>query len=63
MSELFNISKLPFHQNNVTHPEVIEIIKILDIIENHTAELRKKIMGEISKDKNNIRLNLDSIDN
>lgn len=63
MSELLNISKLPYRDNKSIHPEASELIKILDIIENHTAELRKKIMGEISKDRNNIRLNLNNMDN
>ncbi len=43
--------------------EVIDILNILDHIENHTAELRKKIVGEISKQqKNNIHLALDKVD-
>lgn len=43
--------------------EVLDILNILDKIENHTAELRKKIIGEVSKEqKNNIHLTLNKID-
>ena len=43
--------------------EVLEILNILDHIENHTAELRKKIIGEVSKEqKSNIHLSLNKID-
>lgn len=42
--------------------EVLEILNILDHIENHTAELRKKIIGEVSKEqKNNLHLTLNKI--
>jgi hypothetical protein len=43
--------------------EVLEILNILDHIENHTAELRKKIIGEVSKEqKGNLHLTLNKID-
>jgi uncharacterized protein Smg (DUF494 family) len=43
--------------------EVLDILSILDNIENHTAELRKKIVGEVSKlQKNNIHLALDKVE-
>ena len=43
--------------------EVLEILNILDHIENHTAELRKKIIGEVSKEqKSNLHLTLNKID-
>ena len=43
--------------------EVLEILNILDNIENHTAELRKKIIGEVSKEqKSNLHLTLNKID-
>lgn len=43
--------------------EVLDILNILDNIENHTAELRKKIIGEVSKlQKNNVHLALDKVE-
>ena len=43
--------------------EVLDILNILDNIENHTAELRKKIVGEVSKlQKNNVHLALDKVE-
>jgi hypothetical protein len=43
--------------------EVLEILNILDHIENHTAELRKKIIGEVSREqKSNLHLTLNKID-
>lgn len=42
--------------------EALEILETLDQIENHTAELRKKIMAEVSKNQaGNLHLNLDEV--
>ncbi len=51
-------------ESNKLSQEVIEILNILDNIENHTAELRKKIVGEISSQKktNNVHLDLDKVE-
>ena len=69
MSQLLNkIEKVEEIQNsnneysNKYSKELSEIIEILDAIENHTAELRKKILSEVSTDKNNLHLNLNKID-
>ena len=43
--------------------EVLDILNLLDKIEDHTAELRKKIVSEVSKEqKSNIHLSLNKID-
>jgi len=43
--------------------EAVEILNLLDAIENHTAELRKKIVEEVSKQaKNNIHLSLNKVE-
>jgi uncharacterized coiled-coil DUF342 family protein len=51
-------------ESNKLSQEVIEILNILDNIENHTAELRKKIVGEISSQQktNNVHLDLDKVE-
>ena len=62
MSQLANqIQKV--QKESQLSQEVLDILNILDKIENHTAELRKKIIGEVSKEqKNNIHLTLNKID-
>lgn len=53
----------PQEESQKLSQEVLEILNILDHIENHTAELRKKIIGEVSKEqKNNLHLTLNKID-
>ena len=43
--------------------EVVEILNLLDAIENHTLELRKKLIEEVSKQaKNNIHLPLNKVE-
>lgn len=41
--------------------EALQIIEILDQIETHTADLRKKLMAELKKNRNPIALELDEI--
>jgi hypothetical protein len=41
----------------------MQIIEILDQIETHTADLRKKLMAELKKNTNPIVLELDEINN
>jgi hypothetical protein len=54
----------PIEESKKLSQEVIEILNILDNIENHTAELRKKIVGEISGQQkiNNVHLDLDKVE-
>ena len=53
----------PQEESQKLSQEVLEILNILDHIENHTAELRKKIIGEVSRDqKSNLHLTLNKID-
>jgi hypothetical protein len=53
----------PQEESQKLSQEVLEILKILDHIENHTAELRKKIIGEVSREqKSNLHLTLNKID-
>ena len=53
----------PQEESQKLSQEVLEILNILDHIENHTAELRKKIIGEVSKEqKSNLHLTLNKID-
>jgi hypothetical protein len=54
----------PIEESKKLSQEVIEILNILDNIENHTAELRKKIVGEISSQQkiNNVHLDLDKVE-
>ena len=51
-------------ESNKLSQEVIEILNILDNIESHTAELRKKIVVEISSQQktNNVHLDLDKVE-
>jgi hypothetical protein len=42
-------------------PEAKQILEIIDQIENHTAELRNKLVSELRKSKNTINLKLDEI--
>jgi hypothetical protein len=53
----------PQEESQKLSQEVLEILNILDHIENHTAELRKKIIGEVSREqKSNLHLTLNKID-
>jgi hypothetical protein len=54
----------PKEESKILSQEVMEILNILDNIENHTAELRKKIVGEISSQQktNNVHLDLDKVE-
>jgi len=53
----------PQEESQKLSQEVLEILNILDHMENHTAELRKKIIGEVSREqKSNLHLTLNKID-
>lgn len=41
--------------------EALQIIELLDQIENHTAELRKKLMSELKQNNTQVRLKLDNV--
>lgn len=63
MTQQFNkVQIIQDNNDNKNSAEVQEILNILDAIENHTAELRKKIINEISVEKNNLHLKLNKID-
>ena len=63
MSQLANQVKKIQKEESQLSQEVLDILNILDKIEDHTAELRKKIVGEVSKEqKSNIHLSLNKID-
>ena len=50
------------NQTQSLSKEALEILETLEQIENHTAELRKKIMAEVSKNQaGNLHLNLDEV--
>ncbi len=42
--------------------EAVLVLQMLDQIENHTAELRKKLMLELKPNGNTIKLNLDKVE-
>jgi hypothetical protein len=46
---------------NQLSQEALQILEILDQIENHTAELRKKLMSELKKTNTTINLKLDNV--
>lgn len=46
---------------NQLSKEAIQILEILDQIENHTAELRKKLMAELRTNNNAVRVKLDNV--
>ena len=46
---------------NQLSQEALQILEILDQIENHTAELRKKLMSELKKTNTAINLKLDNV--
>lgn len=41
--------------------EALQILDLLDKIENHTADLRKKLMSELKKNGSTVHLKLDSV--
>lgn len=41
--------------------EALQILRLLDQIENHTAELRKKLTSELKKSAVSVHLKLDNI--
>jgi hypothetical protein len=62
MTQQFNKVQIIQDNQNQNSAEMKEILDILDAIENHTAELRKKIINEVSVEKNNVHLKLNKID-
>ena len=62
MTQQFNKVQIIQDNQNQNSAEMKEILDILDAIENHTAELRKKIINEVSVEKNNVHLQLNKID-
>lgn len=46
---------------NTLSQEAQQIIEILDQIEDHTAQLRKKLMNELKKNNNAINIKLDEV--
>jgi len=62
MTQQFNKVQIVQDNENKNSAEMKEILDILDAIENHTAELRKKIINEVSVEKNNVHLKLNKID-
>lgn len=62
MTQQFNKVQIIQDNENKNSAEMKEILDILDAIENHTAELRKKIINEVSVEKNNVHLKLNKID-
>lgn len=47
-------------ENNLSK-EATQVLKILDELENFTAELRKKVMAELKTNNNLVRLKLDDM--
>jgi hypothetical protein len=41
--------------------EALQILDLLDKIENHTADLRKKLMSELKKNGSTVHLKLDNV--
>jgi hypothetical protein len=62
MTQQFNKVQIIQDNENKNSAELQEILNILDAIETHTADLRKKIISEISVEKNNLHLKLNKID-
>jgi hypothetical protein len=46
---------------NLLPQDAVQLLEILDQIENHTADLRKKLMSEIRSSSNAVRLKLDNV--
>lgn len=53
IKEQFNFNELS--------KEAMQVIEILEQIENHTADLRKKLMAEIRPASNAIHIKLDNV--
>ncbi|MFM6973457.1 MAG: hypothetical protein ACKOXJ_07655 [Alphaproteobacteria bacterium] len=56
--------QFPLNENQTQSlsKEALEILETLEQIENHTAELRKRIMAEVAKNQTgNLHLNLDEL--
>lgn len=48
-------------QQNQTPKEAAQVLKILDELENFTAELRKKVMAELKTNNSSVHLKLDEM--
>ncbi len=46
---------------NQLSKEVLEILNILQQIESHTADLRKRIINELASNEKGLNLNLDTL--
>ena len=46
---------------NQLSQEAVQILEILDSIENHTADLRKKLISELKKNNASLNLKLDEV--
>lgn len=46
---------------NQLSQEAVQILEILDSIENHTADLRKKLISELKKNNTSLNLKLDEV--
>jgi len=46
---------------NTLPQDAIQLLEILDKLENHTADLRKKLMSEIKSSNSIVRLKLDNV--
>lgn len=46
---------------NILPAEAVQLLQILDKIENHTADLRKKLMSEFKSNSSVVRLKLDNV--
>ncbi len=48
-------------QENQIPKEAAQVLKVLEELENFTAELRKKVMAELKTNNNLVRLKLDDM--
>ncbi|MDX2082540.1 MAG: hypothetical protein SFV53_00935 [Rickettsiales bacterium] len=53
--------KVQEQEENQLSKEAVQVLKILDELENFTAELRKKVMAELKNKSNSVHLKLDEV--
>ncbi len=56
-----NTNLLPQELENHLPKEAMQVLKILDELENFTAELRKKVISELKTNNNSVHLKLDEM--
>ena len=56
-----NFSTVRKEQINSLPKEASQVLELLEQIENHTANLRNKLMAELKSDSGIVRLKLDNI--